>query len=69
MRSVKVLMMKAVRRCPDVINVRVLDAACGVSSREAQCEGACCRRNAMVNLSTSVCGGGDAMVSFFESYC
>ena len=47
-------MIKAVRRCHDVSNVRVLDAACGVSSREAQCEGACCRLNADVNLGTSM---------------
>ena len=45
---------KAVRRCPDVSNVRVLDAAWGVSSREAQCESACCRRDAKVNPSTSL---------------
>ena len=45
---------KAVRRCHDVSNVRVLGAACGVGSREAQCESACCRRNAMVKPSTSL---------------
>ena len=65
----KVLMIKAVRRRHDVSSVRVLDAACGVRSREAQCESACCRRNAKEKLSTSVCGGGDAMVSKSESYC
>ena len=65
----KVLMIKAVRRRHDVCNVRVLDAACGVSSREAQCESACWRRNAEVKLSTSACGGGDAMASDSESYC
>ena len=60
-------MMKAVRRCHDVSNE---DTWCcvGVSSREAQCESARYRRNAMVKLSTA-CGGGDAMVSFIESYC
>ena len=50
----KVLMKKAVRRRPDVSNVRVLGAAFGVSSREAQCESACCRRNAKIKLSTSM---------------
>ena len=30
----KVLMIKAVRRRHDVSNVRLLDAACGVSSRD-----------------------------------
>ena len=33
-------MIKAVRRRHDESNVRVLDAAWGVSSREAQCESA-----------------------------
>ena len=62
------LKIKAVRRRHDVSNVRVLDAALGVSSREAQCESACCRRNARVKLSPA-CGGGDAMVNVSESYC
>ena len=64
-----VLMIKALRRCHDVSNVRVLDAVWGAWSREAQCESACCRRNAVIKLSTSVCCGSDAMVSFSENYC
>ena len=46
-------MIKAVRRCPDVGNVRVHDAVGGVGSREAQCESARCRCNAKVKLSTA----------------
>ena len=41
-------MIKAVRRRPGVSNVRVLDAAWGTSSREAQCECTCCRRSAKI---------------------
>ena len=54
--SAKVLMIKAVRRCPGMGNVRVLDTVRGVSSREAQCRCTCCRRDAMVKLRTNLWG-------------
>ena len=61
-------MIKAVRRCHDVSNVRFLDAAWGPvlerRSVKAHVAGAVRRPN-----SAQACGGGDAMVSFSASHC